>query len=113
MEVLIVAILLGLIPATIAHNKGHNSFLWWFCGAGMFIVALPCAILLKPNVKALEQRKLTEGMRKCPSCAELIQVDAASCRYCGRKLGETPAEEAAVGGNRGHSASPGRGSIRI
>ncbi len=40
--------LLGLIPAKIAQNKGRNFFDWWFFGAGLFPVALPMALMLKP-----------------------------------------------------------------
>lgn len=38
--VLIVAAGLGLIPANIAKNKGHNFGLWWFYGWMLFIVAI-------------------------------------------------------------------------
>jgi MFS family permease len=48
---LIIAILIGLIPAFIAHAKGERGFLrflmWWFVGAMLFIVALPWAIFMK------------------------------------------------------------------
>ncbi len=41
--------LLGLIPAYIAWRKGRNFFDWWFFGAGLFPIALPMALLLKPD----------------------------------------------------------------
>jgi hypothetical protein len=44
--VLIVAALLGLIPATIASNKGYDFQLWWLFGAALFIVALPMALVM-------------------------------------------------------------------
>ena len=44
---LIVAALLGLIPAKIAKNKGRSFGLWWFYGWMLFIVALPHALLMQ------------------------------------------------------------------
>jgi cytochrome c-type biogenesis protein len=41
--------LLGLIPANIARKKGRDFFNWWFFGAGLFPVALPMAMKLKPD----------------------------------------------------------------
>jgi len=45
--ILIVAAIIGLIPATIAYKKGYNFLGWWFFGFGLFIVALPYAIVMK------------------------------------------------------------------
>ena len=39
-------------------------------------MALPAAILMKSNAKALEQRQLAAGMKKCPHGAELVKADA-------------------------------------
>ncbi len=86
MEFLIIAVLLGLIPAVIARNKGHDFVRWWVYGALLFIVALPIVLIMKPNQEGLERLQKAEGMRKCPLCAEMIKVDAKVCRHCGRDL---------------------------
>lgn len=52
MEILIFAVLLGLIPAVIASKKGRSFATWWFFGAMLFIVALPMALMMKPKDEA-------------------------------------------------------------
>jgi hypothetical protein len=90
MEFLILAVLLGLIPAAIARSKGRDFVLWWIYGAMLFIVALPHALLMKANPDAIEARQASEGMKKCPFCAEMIKAEAKVCRYCSRELGAAP-----------------------
>ena len=85
MEFAFFAMLLGLIPAAIARSKGRSFFGFWIYGTLLLIVALPHAILAKPNVAALEARQLSSGAhRKCPHCAEIIKQEARVCRFCGR-----------------------------
>jgi|SRR5215510_4896787 len=86
MEIFMVAILLGLIPAAIARSKGRSFGLWWLYGFLIFIVALPHALLLRPNMQGLDEQAKSTGLRKCPSCAEFVRPDAVVCKHCGRDI---------------------------
>jgi hypothetical protein len=86
MEFIIVAILIGLLPAFIAQGKGKSFVSWWIYGALLFIVALPHALLLRPDAQALESRELAQGNKRCPFCAEIIKRQARVCRFCARAL---------------------------
>lgn len=88
MEVFILALLIGLIPAFIAQGKGRSFVLWWIYGALIFIVALPHSLIMKTDQQSIEKQQLSEGMKKCPFCAEMIKQDAKVCRYCSRDVVE-------------------------
>src|SRR5215471_8487225 len=81
----ILVLLIGLIPAMIALNKGHGFWKWWIFGSILFIAALPMSILLKPT-QGPETIQEASGMKKCLHCAETIRAEAVVCQFCGHSL---------------------------
>ena len=47
--IILALVVLGLIPAYVASKKGRKFIDWWFFGAGLFPIALPLAIYIKPK----------------------------------------------------------------
>lgn len=70
-------VVLGLLPGFIAQRKGYSFVRWWIYGALLFIVALPWALLMKPNA---------ETRRPCPWCRTVIDREAWVCPQCGRDV---------------------------
>lgn len=70
--VFVVAVLLGLIPASIARGKGGGFWVFWILGSALFIVALPMALLMKDHRPT------------CPYCAEVVKPAALVCPHCQR-----------------------------
>ena len=98
MEFLLLAAVIGIIPAFIAMKKGRSFFVWWFYGFMIFIVALPHALLCKPVQAEIDRRALASGDHvKCPFCAEIIRAEAKVCPHCQRDL---PARWAPTGSGR-------------
>ncbi len=77
MELFFILLLLGLLPAFIAMNKGRNFLLWWFYGTVLFVVAIFHAITLKPTPEYLAEI----GMRYCPDCDRIVKTDDPECPH--------------------------------
>jgi type VI secretion system VasI family protein len=92
MEILVFAMLLGLIPGAIANSKGRSFFAWWLFGALIFIVALPLSLIARRLDPATASNA---GLRRCPHCAELIQPLATVCKHCHKDVASLPPTEVA------------------
>ena len=64
--------------AAIASSKNRSAFVWFWLGLILGIIG----ILIIGFMKA------EEGERRfpCPSCAEMVLVQAKVCRHCGKEL---------------------------
>jgi hypothetical protein len=73
----------GLIPAIIAHDKGHSFFVWWIYGTLLIVVALPHAIVLKPEFTQIRRSEPEGALKQCGTCEELTNKELIKCHYCG------------------------------
>lgn len=73
------SVVLGLIPATIAGNKGRSFIKWWIYGTLLWVISLVHSICLQGNTK-------------CPECDEWISKKAKICKHCNTKLVKTTRE---------------------
>lgn len=78
MELVILLLLLGLLPAAVALGKGRNFLLWWLYG----ILLLPFAIFHAIAMKPAERNLIFYGRRYCPHCELIIDVQATRCEHC-------------------------------
>lgn len=47
------------------------------------IIMFIAAMVLEPVKERIEEKALANGeMKKCPSCAELVKVEAKICKHC-------------------------------
>jgi cytochrome c-type biogenesis protein len=63
-----VLIVLGLIPAFIARSKGRKFLDWWFFGAALIFIALPAALIIKPQEE--------QAARQAPAMADELDQPA-------------------------------------
>lgn len=83
--------LCGLAAPFVAASKGR-SFIGWLILGLIFgpLALLGAAVLSRDNIQAQNQKEragLQGGtMRRCPTCAEVVMVQASKCRFCNEIL---------------------------
>lgn len=101
MSFLVVAALLGLIPAFIAQSKGRSFGGWWLYGFLLFIVAI-IHVLFVPSLNS-SGPAVTDSqgpMRDCPYCAESVKYQATKCKHCGSEIDPMPVPEPKYNGTQ-------------
>lgn len=93
MEYLIVWLIAAVVCAYFAGRKGRSIFGWSMLGLLLPVVAMIILWALPPlgfnDAKSQEiARKygVSSRYRKCPACAELVQLDAVKCKHCQEDL---------------------------
>jgi hypothetical protein len=99
MELLVVWIVVAIVGAIVAGNKGRSGVGWFF----ICLLLTPLAVLILlalPTLKSPEPQaalvtvvsapptsvEADQARSPCPFCAEMILDAAVVCRFCGRDL---------------------------
>ena len=77
MEIVVIAVILGLIPGIIAERKGYNAFLWWLFGSLLFILALPISLLLTTKPEGSAKEKVGGGPSPVPALRRIYSAGGA------------------------------------
>ena len=86
MRMYLISILLGLMTAIIASNKGYGFLRWWFRGTVFAPFALLYAIFMKKNTDSPQRNQSAKNLIQCPNCKERVEMDAERCRFCHKKM---------------------------
>lgn len=86
MEVLFIALIIGLIPAFIARSKGRSFLPWYIYGVAFFIVALVHSLVISKSAAKIKSDFEEQGYSECPFCKEYVKPGATVCPHCQRDI---------------------------
>lgn len=90
----IVWLTFAALAASLAKWRGEQPGFYFLFGLFFGPLAIAMVIGQDPNHVELERRRraveqaliLKRIMKACPSCAEVVRVEAHVCRFCGRDI---------------------------
>jgi len=86
MDVLIVLWLVFAVEVgLVAAGLRRSGLLWGLLALVISPLLAGVALLIAGRKRAIDEPSPWTHIR-CPSCKELIRMDASVCRYCGQKL---------------------------
>ena len=77
--VIVIGVVCGGFSASIATAKGRNALAWFVCGFAINLAGILFALLAEPNH---DQMVRDRQRKRCPFCAEAINVEALKCPHC-------------------------------
>jgi hypothetical protein len=81
----------GVVAAMLAEGKARSGCGWMILGFLLGPFAILAIAIASPNQDRLERAGLqSRKLRRCPTCAEVVQSAALKCRYCGADMAPLP-----------------------
>lgn len=100
MAFVVIMIIIGVITAMVASNKGRDGLSWFFVGLLFGPLGLIISLVVSSNDEVIEQTLISSGAsKKCPYCAELVKKEALICKHCGSDLSEPSNKKASLTSN--------------
>ena len=86
-EIIIIEHLIaGFIGMTLWRNKRGDPSGAFILGAILGILGTLILAIARPGQREIDRVARSQGLVRCPNCAELINAQARVCRYCGRDI---------------------------
>lgn len=80
---ILIWIVIAAFCSQIASNKGRSGFGWAILGLIFGPLALLFIALASADTATLDKQAVRYGeKRRCPHCAEIIQLEASLCPHC-------------------------------
>lgn len=87
-------ILCGIAAAITLSNKGRSGCGGFLLGFLLGPIGLVIALVMKADQGVLDGQQVRSGAaRTCPSCAEVVKIEALKCKHCGADLPPMDQEE--------------------